>query len=204
MALLDLVQIVDSAFPSGAYAHSLGLEGLYALGDVDLEGYLGLVLTNSLERIELPVVRFSFVDADARELDALMDVVLPVKEARTASRSIGRAFLRAVNGVRRCDVDAEHHAVVFGAVLRSWRLDLEDGLQVYAFQALRQQLSAAQRLGKIGQSAMQDLLHRLKPAVCASVERSYALTRDEVGGFAPWLDLAGMAHEHQFARLFRS
>jgi urease accessory protein len=203
-ALLDLVQIVDSAFPSGAYAHSLGLEGLYALGEVDLDAHLRLVLTNSLERIELPVVRFSLVGEDARELDALMDVLLPVKEARVASRSIGRGFLRAVNGVRRCDVDAEHHAVVFGAVLRSWGLDLEDGLQVYAFQALRQQLSAAQRLGKIGQSAMQELLHRLKPEVGSSVERSYAVTLDEIGGFAPWLDLAGMAHEHQFARLFRS
>ena len=57
-------------------------------------------------------------------------------------------------------------------------LDLEDGLQVYAFQALRQQLSAAQRLGKIGQSAMQDLLHRLKPAVC--VERREVVRGDVV------------------------
>jgi urease accessory protein len=204
MALLDLVQIVDSAFPSGAYAHSLGLEGLYALGEVDLEAHLRLVLTNGLERIELPVVRLAFQGDNAGALDAVMDVVLPVKEARVASRSIGRGFLRAVDGVRRCEVDAEHHAVVFGVVLRAWRLDLDDGLQVYAFQALRQQLSAAQRLGKIGQSAMQDLLHGLKPAVCSSVERSYAVTLDEIGGFAPWLDLAGMAHEHQFARLFRS
>jgi urease accessory protein UreF len=44
-------------------------------------------------------------------------------------------------------VGVEHHAVVFGAVLRDWEIGLDDGLVVYAWQAVRQQLSAAQRLG---------------------------------------------------------
>jgi len=109
------------------------------------QAHLRLVLTNGLERIELPLVRAAFLnDVTGAALDDLMDVVLPVKETRVASRSIGHSFLRAVNGVRRCEVEAEHHAVVFGAVLREWQLNLNDGLHVYAFQALRQQLSAAQ------------------------------------------------------------
>jgi urease accessory protein len=208
--LLDILQISDSSFPSGGYAHSCGLEGLYARGEVDLEGHLRFVLGNGLARLELPIVREAF-DAMGTEalleLDLLMDVLLPVREFRLASRSVGRSFLRAATHVREGalqDVGVEHHAVVFGAVLRDWQIDLDAGLAVYAWQALRQQLSAAQRLGKIGQSGVQDLLHRLKPAVSAAAETSRSIPREALGVFSPWLDLAGMAHEHQFARLFLS
>jgi urease accessory protein len=209
-SLLDVLQIADSAFPSGSYAHSMGLEALYARGEVELEAHLRFGLSNGLARVELPMIREAFCldhPAGLVELDELMDVLLPVSEFRTASRSIGRSFLRAATDVRRvaaADVGVEHHAVVFGAVLHDWRLDLQDGQMVYAWQAMRQQLSAAQRLGKIGQTAMQDLLDRLKPAVLTAVETSDSVSREGAGGFAPWLDLAGMAHEQQFARMFSS
>jgi urease accessory protein len=207
MQLLDLIQIADSAFPSGSYAHSLGLEALYLEQDVDIEAHCRFLLASGMTRVELPMVRHAFLAMDARELrelDALMDVLLPVREFRLASRSIGRGFLRAVDRVRTSRISAEHHAVVFGSVLKEWEIDLQDGLEVYAWQALRQQLSAAQRLGKIGQSAMQDLLHRLKPAISKAVDESASINLEEMGTFAPMLDLAGMTHEHQHARLFLS
>jgi urease accessory protein len=213
MQLLDLLQIADSSFPSGSYAHSFGLEALYVDGEVDLEAHAAFVLLNSLARLELPMVREAFGAHEPRdlvELDRLMDVLLPVREFRLASRSIGRSFLRAARRIRPFATDAsvasdmEHYAVVFGAVVRHWELDLDDSLHVYAWQAIRQQLSAAQRLGKIGQSGVQDLLHRLKPTMGEAVMVSRSIQLEQAGTFAPLLDLAGMAHEQQQARLFVS
>src|SRR5258708_1958228 len=188
MQLLDVLQIADSSFPSGSYAHSFGLETLYGFGEVGLEEHLRFLLANGLGRVELPIVRLAFNGDDLLELDLLMDVLLPVKEFRMASRSIGRSFLRATARIKPARAEVTHHAVVFGIILRDWNIDLNDGLYTYAFQTLRQQLSAAQRLGKIGQTEMQDLLHMLKPAVREAVEVSLSLSRDEIGGFSPWLD----------------
>src|SRR5260370_10928508 len=133
-----------------------------------------------------------------------MSPLLPVARRRARSSSLGRSFRRAAAGIGPLDTPAELHAVGFGATVHAWGLELDDGLDVYAFQAVRQQLSAAQRLGKIGQSTLHDLLDRLKPAVSAAVAESWTIAREQIGGFTPWLDLAGMAHAHQDGRLFQS
>ena len=213
-ALLDLLQLSDSSFPSGSYAHSFGLEWLLGQGEVDLEMLLRARLMDGLARLELPVLRAAFgapdVDALLR-IDRLMDVLLPVNELRSASRSIGRSFLRAAakisdGGLCRGAEQAglSHQVVVFGMVARVWGVSLDDALQAHVFQSPRQQLSAAQRMGRIGQSAVQAMLHRLKPAMLEAVRRSADVPLEEAGSCSPWLDLAGMQHERQLARLFLS
>ena len=204
MRVLDLLQVVDSSFPSGSYAHSLGLEALYALGDVELAGHVRFLLANALERVELPVIRLAHAGDDVRRLDGLMDLLLPVAELREASRSIGRSVRRALVAIDGREIAAEHHAVVYGAMLRRYDIELRLGLEAYAFSAVRQQLSAAQRLGRIGQTAVQTLLHDSKSSVEAAVSSSMHMTEDEIGGFAPLGDFAGMAHAHQAARMFVS
>lgn len=212
--LLDLLQLAESSFPSGSYAHSFGLEWLDRQGDLDLEALLRLRLFDGLARLELPVLRAAFQAQTVAELiglDGLMDALSPVREFRQASRSIGHSLLRAAVKVRPGGLPeaaaaggVEHQPVVSGAVFHHWCVPLNDGLQLYAWQCLRQQLSAAQRLGRIGQSAVQGLLDRLKPALTGAVQRSLTVSLDEAGSFAPWLDIAGMAHEQQFDRLFLS
>jgi urease accessory protein len=214
LKLLDLLQLTDSSFPSGAYAHSFGLEWLDRQGPLDLEALLRVRLAENLARVELPLVREAHGAAKVTELqklDRMADVLMPVAELRQASRSIGRSFLRAAASLAPEGILAEaaahgvdHQPVVYGAVLRHWDITLKDGLQAYALQAMRQQLSAAQRLGRIGQSAVQELLHRLKPDIGLAVERSLRVPLEEAGSCTPWLDMAGMQHAGQFARLFLS
>ena len=94
--------------------------------------------------------------------------------------------------------------MVFGLVCRAWAIEPRPALSAYAWQSLRQQLVAAQRLGRIGQSELQARLHALKPDIEAAVERSLKTPIEDAGAFGPWLDLAGIGHQRQFARLFLS
>ena len=65
-------------------------------------------------------------------------------------------------------------------------------------------VSAGLRLGIVGQTDGQRILAALEPVVGAAV--ASALTRDQsaFGGAAFAVDLASMAHETQYTRLFRS
>ncbi len=211
--LLALLQLSDSSFPTGSHAHSFGLEWLYARGEVDLESVLRVRLSQSLARLELPFVRAAFgCEPDSlQHLDRTLDALQPVKELRDASRSIGHSLLRASLEVGADEVSERalalglgHQPIVFGLVARAWGLDLGSSLEAYTFQSVRQQLSAAQRLGKIGQRTVQRMLKTLRPAMTAAVERARTLPVDETGAFSPFLDIAGIRHRQQFARVFLS
>lgn len=211
--LLALLQLSDSSFPTGSHAHSFGLEWLYSQGEVDLERVLRLRLSQGLARLELPFVRAAFdCDPDGlAQLNETYDALQPVQELREASRSIGHSLLRASLDVEPSDIcqralasGLAHQPVAFGVVARAWEVDLVQSLEAYAFQSIRQQLSVAQRLGKLGQRAVQRTLRALRPAVSAAVEQARTVPIGDAGAFTPFLDIAGIQHRQQFARVFLS
>ena len=97
-----------------------------------------------------------------------------------------------------------HFAVLFGASLRSIGFAEGPGSQLFLFQILRDQMSAAVRLGVIGPleaARRQQGLYEY----CARI-------LDEVDGIeytgatrtAPQLDIAQSLHDHLYSRLFQS
>jgi urease accessory protein len=96
------------------------------------------------------------------------------------------------------------HAAAAGAVTA--RADIPLGCAITAYlQAMAANLvSAGLRLGIIGQTDGQRILAALEPVVGTAV--ASALTRNPAafGGAAIAVDLASMAHETQYSRLFRS
>jgi urease accessory protein len=93
-----LLLLADSRFPTGAHAHSAGVEASHARGDVrnvaDLADFLdGRLLTTA------PVeAAFAAAAADGaanlRELDHQLSIRTPSPRLRTVSRTLGRQLLR--------------------------------------------------------------------------------------------------------------
>ena len=92
----------------------------------------------------------------------------------------------------------------FGAASARAGIALEDALLGYLAAFAANLMSAGLRLGIIGQTDGQRILAALEPVVAAAAQA--ALDRDpaDFGAATFAVDLASMAHETQYSRLFRS
>ena len=215
-ALLDLLQVVDRSFPTGGFVHSHGLEWLVKNSSLDLEQILRLRLEQQLARFELIFLVEAHRAAASAEsltmLDTRLNAMLLPYEARDASLRVGRQLLTAAADLYSdpalqgaCEsLPHAHHAVVSGILSRMLQLDEATAAGVFAFQAVRGQISAAQRLTRLGQVEAQRLLHRLKPAIEAAAQTAAISSLEDAAPFMPLLDVASMAHERSPVRLFVS
>jgi urease accessory protein len=205
------LQITDRSFPTGGFVHSYGLEWLVKHQPIDLETVLRMRLTGQLARFELVFAARAY-QQDVVELDEQFHAMTLARESREASIQVGRALLRtACDLFARSELDVAargmpygHHPVVFGLVAHALGIPVSTAAAAYAFQSIRGQISAAQRLTRLGQSEAQRLLHRIKPEIEQAVELALEYPLGEAAPFAPLLDIASMAHERSEVRLFVS
>lgn len=202
-----LLQLSDSAFPAGAFAHSYGFEALAQAGLLPDEAALTLRLTELLWHTALGALPF-LNDAHGGavdEADAASDVFLSNHVANRASRAQGQAFLlatRALFGERSLRLG--HAAPAMGAVLSAAGLSREEARHLVLFGTLRGALSAAVRLGVLGPLRAQAVLLGQHAALEAALAHTANLTGAQAAGVAPRLELAQASHERLYSRLFQS
>jgi urease accessory protein len=222
--LAPLLQVGDSAFPTGGYAHSHGFEQIVRLGVVSDADSMALYIENhlwpALIHFELPLVRLAREAAlrdDVVELialDELVDASKGARELREASRVLGRRRLRALLDLGASPVLARfarvveeegssgHHAVVFGVGLAS--LPPDALLIAWAFQGINAICLAAPKLIRIGQDAVQRVLAASLAGLSEKIPLSKTIARDDLGWFDPSVEIASMHHEIAHERLFIS
>src|SRR5262249_3937397 len=103
-ARLALLQMCDSLFPVGAFAHSDGLESAIAAGHVasaaDLRHWMEATLAIGLRELEGPAVRDAVGAAQSDDvvalarLDADVDAMRASSAGREATRTMGTRLLR--------------------------------------------------------------------------------------------------------------
>lgn len=215
-----LWQLADSAFPTGGFAHSGGVEAARQSGEIasreDLVEFLRTALFQ-LGHSSLPFVKAAAGGSrDFAEIDWFCDVFTSSHVANRASRAQGQALLAAAersfaNGALktlRQRVTNEklpgHLAPVFGAVGQALQLNAPTVMRLFVFTQMRGWVSSAVRLGIVGPFEGQSIQHRLGPCAERALERCAALSLDEVAQTAPLIELFQGAQDRLYSRLFQS
>ncbi len=208
-----LLQLTDGSFPSGAFAHSGGLEAAVVLGGTDeVSPFLDASL-RQLGTAALPFVRCAAREpARLAELDDAFDATLPLLGPNRASRAQGRALVNATARVwpeletiaRLAEDSPSHHAPVFGAIFATLGITPEATLAAYLHGAARAILSAAVRLGLLGPLEAQRVLADRAPLLDELIERSSELQPSDAAQTAPLIEIFAALHDRLDGRMFQS
>lgn len=221
-ALNALLAWTSPAYPVGAFSYSHGLEAAVEAGDVSdrrtLVDYVSAVMERGGGWVDLVVFAAAWraaVEPDA--FDAVNEFAVAFRassETALESRQMGASFLSttrkawphpgldafaARNGNR-----AVAHAAMGALACRLHGVPLEPALIAWGHGTAANLVSAGVRLVPLGQTDGQIATAALGPNVAAAAARALVTPLDDVATAAPLLELASLAHETQYTRLFRS
>ena len=215
-----LFQLADSAFPTGGFAHSGGLEAAAQLGELGEKKPLGEFVRDAMWQAgygALPLVGSAHAEPDRwAELDALSEAFLLGEVQNRASRIQGRAFLAtcvrsfpepALAELQKKGQVARlglHYAPVVGVTLASLGITRSAAQRWFLFTTLRSQLSAAVRLGLTGPHAAQGMLRAFAPLLDQILLRCGELPAQHITQTNPFMDLLQACHDRLYSRLFVS
>jgi urease accessory protein len=213
-----LWQLADSAFPTGGFAHSGGVEAALQHGELrgreDLNAFLEAALGQAASSA-LPFVSATYDDpGNFVATDAHCDAFTSNHVANRASRLQGRAFLHsaerafdlpALTGLREELAESPcHFAPVFGLIAQTLRLPKRDAQRLFLFTQVRGWVSSAVRLGVLGPLEAQAVQVRLAPLAEEVLLACENTSLDQIAQTAPLLDLFQGAQDRLYSRLFQS
>lgn len=227
-SLYRLFAWLSPAFPTGAFSYSHGLEAAAAAGTVHdratLLAWIAAIIRVGSGRIDADLFRDGYRAAASGDSAALAAAnrrgvaYRATAELALESMAQGTAFAATVGaawnphpptlraGVEGGPETGEGvcHAVAVGAAAAAAGARLEDALTLYLQSFASNLMSAGLRLGLMGQTDGQRILAALEAVIGDAAAASLARDPEDFGAAGIAADLASMAHETQYSRLFRS
>jgi urease accessory protein len=213
-----LLQFASQALPTGAYAYSVGLEGLLSSGKLEGESacqvHLVTLMESVVARLEIPLflrMFAAFQGEDAPAARRASEYLLASRETREMQeqeRQMARALRRVLGDIcaDRCPGDWSPVTYSEGLARTAHWFELERSeaavLLVYSW--VEQQVSALCRLLPLGPIAGQRMLNGILIHVPGVVALGATIEDDDMGAGAPGLAIASARHENQYCRIFRS
>lgn len=215
LATLRLLQLHDSAFPVGTFAHSNGVEAYAQLGmtPVGLEAWLRTQLAYGFGRLDLAAVALAWqaeAPATLAALDRELDAWKSVPSLRATSLALGRrthtlaAQLWPAVAAQWTSSPAVHQATVLGSWSRALELPLRATLLAFAQGAVAAALAAGTRSLALGPVRAQTLLVALQPTVAEAVAVILEDPRASFWSATPGADLRAQQQTGLTTRLFES
>jgi urease accessory protein len=225
--LYDLMSWMSPAWPVGAFAHSSGLEWAVEAGLVtgraETEAWLADSLDHGAAHTDAALLAFAHRATARGEADALLEIaelacaLQTTAERRLESAAQGAAFRRIARAAAPApelawlDLVADEdlaYPVVVGCLTAAHQAPRILALTAYLHGLVGNLASAAQRLIPMGQTDGQLVIAALRGRVEALAAWAAGLDREEplsvVRSAAFVAEIAAMAHETQYTRLFRT
>ena len=222
-SLLTLLQLTDSFFPTGAFAHSFGLETYVQrelVNDAEtFERFLRSTLHHGLRNGDAVAIGLTYKATEIQQmvdLDARITAMKVARESREASIKIGKQFLRNTAILERNELLNEyaeqiqsgrcagHHAITYGLVASTAKIDLFSSVLGYLHAHVVGQVSAAVRLIPLKPTDGQGIIQNIRPDLIDTARFAEGATIDDLSNFTPGLDIRSMQHERLYSRLFIS
>jgi urease accessory protein len=220
-SLLALLQLSDSGFPSGSFAHSYGLEQAlnerFVSGVKEIEAFVRSVVLQSAATADARATYAACVAAKQDDITEIIDAdqalyrTKAAAELRQACVSTGRRLIEetaihieapVLQAYAERVASGESpgcHPVAFGVVGGALGVQPEEAASALLIGTANALLQAAMRLGRISHRDTQAILHRLRPAI-AALDLSDGMIR----AYHPLQEIASMRHQRAEARLFAS
>lgn len=219
---LLLMAWFSPSFPIGGFAFSHGLEWAHereaVAGRAGLEAWLADVIdlgSGRSDAILLAAAHRAATAGDAADLQQIVDLgaaLQPSRERHLEATVQGQAFLTLVQAaypvpvtaLRDLDLASLTLPVAAGLCGAAHGIGIGALITAYLAGFAANLVSAAVRLGIVGQTDGQRTLATLHPLLQRVASEAAVSSLDDLGSAALRSDLFSLQHETQYSRLFRS
>jgi urease accessory protein len=214
---------MSPAYPVGAFSYSGGLEWAIEAGDIrdadSLTSWLAAMIRCGSVSCDAAIfchAQRAAACGDDRALAAAAELAAALagsKERFLETTAQGEAFLRitraawatpALDRLTAAWDGPLAYPVAVAAACAGHGIALMPALSAFLHSVASNLVSAGVRLIPLGQTDGQRVLAGLEAAIAQTAERALATALDDIGSATLRADIAGMRHETQYTRLFRS
>lgn len=225
-ALLHLMQINDSAFPIGGFAHSFGMETYIQENTIrnknDLWSFCNMYLQHNLASADGIIVKEANELAKKGDLDGLLyleNICHGLKlspESRQASMMMGRQFIQTMeslyanecfpptSGKLKLEEMKGHYAVAYGMYTGALHIPVQTAVEAFFYSSLVTLVQNAVRAIPLGQISGVQTIFQLLPAIEEAAKNVITLNLNDLNNNSIALEIASMKHGYLFSRLFIS
>lgn len=206
-----LMQLGDSALPTGGFSHSFGFEQYVNTGEIhDVDSFaawLHVFVARQLTYTDALLIRMLYDGVSELELSDLAVAVTLPAEVRVADAAIAarvRQIGETALGLPESNAEPAHPAIEFARITRHFDIALDVAIVGHLMATVITLTQNAVRSIPLGQTSGQKVIAVAHDWVDAAVAVVRDLDRSDLGAIAPGLEIAQMRHERLSARMFMS